>query len=38
MQENVLNAVNPLFNQYGIEELRIVKPSKVQVDDFDLPF
>ncbi len=38
MQENVLNAVNPLFNQYGIEELRIVKPSKVQVDDLDLPF
>ncbi|WP_177172087.1 toll/interleukin-1 receptor domain-containing protein [Prevotella sp. khp7] len=38
MKENVLEAVNPLFQKYGLNELQIVIPSNNQGDDIDLPF
>ena len=38
MKKNVLEAVNPLFQKYGLSELQFVKPSNNQIDDLDLPF
>lgn len=38
MKENVLEAVNPLFQKYGLSELQIVIPSNNQDDEMDLPF
>lgn len=38
MKDDVLQAVNPLFQKYGLSELQIVPPSNVQDDDSELPF
>ena len=38
MKKNVLEAVNPLFQKYGLSELQIAKPFNNQVEDMDLPF
>lgn len=38
MKENVLAAVNPLFQKYGLNKLQIIIPSNNQDDDIDLPF
>lgn len=38
MTINVLEAINPLFTQYGFSELKIVQATNTQNDDTDLPF
>lgn len=38
LKEEVLDAVNPLFKKYGIEELRIVQHTNRKLYDMDLPF
>ena len=38
MKENVLEAVNPLFQKYGVSALQLVIPSNNQDDNIDLPF
>lgn len=38
MTNQVLDAINPLFRKYGIEELQMTYSSINEVDDTDLPF
>ena len=38
MTINVLEAVNPLFTQYGFSEMKIVQSTNKQYDGMDLPF
>lgn len=38
MTEGVLDAINPLFTHYGLEELHILQAPSSNDDDLDLPF